>query len=165
MTNADFWIGPQFDRLKELHSQGLTFKAIGDIMGATRSAVAGACRRYKLPARRDPMRERKPKGQSKGSGKKKLVGKATPPQPVKPQPVVIPEPEPLMLRLEQLDHGQCKWSVSDRPHLFCGAAALPMKAWCAHHYGRVYQSEEAARQQARVNQGLKRILPRQAPRS
>lgn len=141
------WPDERVDKLRELHKQGLTFKAIGEIFGESRNAIAGACRRYHLPERIDKM-ARKAKKESKGSGRKKLNARliklAKPiivrPAPMRVKPTHIPEPAPLNLDILALTDSTCKWSMSaSKPHVFCGNPTVPGKAWCGHHYGRVFE--------------------------
>jgi len=118
---------------------------IGEAIGVSRDAIAGARRRFSLPERRSISQPRKPKQQQakpekpkpqKFRGKRFLIPpskRALPKLAPKPQ-IVSEAPAPLMLGIHDLTERTCKWPVTNEtPIKFCGHEKPCGVPYCDFH--------------------------------
>lgn len=137
-AQADFWTRERVDRLAEYWAQGLTGAAIGDLIGASRSAVIGKANRLGLAERR---KRKEPGAQSRQPRANKAKRRRAAPtsnnaransrsgnRPIRPRIKADPktkEPASLDIALIDLEAGQCKYPHGDGPFLFCGHSRDP----------------------------------------
>ncbi|MEL6569364.1 MAG: GcrA family cell cycle regulator [Pseudomonadota bacterium] len=160
------WTEERVERLKALWAQGLSGAHIArELGGVTRSAVIAKIHRMGITRpTREPSRKVRPV-QTRGLPKTRApMPKPKPAQlkaeKTRPKPKRTDEPEPLNIPFEQLERGQCKWSVTDGdPHLFCGHPTKAGSAYCEHHAARaVATAREPAKSDGRKYHGL-RLMP------
>lgn len=161
------WTEERVERLKALWREGLSGSKIArELGGVTRSAVIAKAHRLGLSARRIPN---KPGKAIRTRGLPKTRAPMPKPKPAqlktektRPKPKPTDEPEPLNIPLEQLERGQCKWSVTEGdPHLFCGHPTKEGSPYCQHHAARavstISQSYSEGRKLAGKRQMNKRL--------
>jgi hypothetical protein len=144
------WTAELVDRLRQLHSTGLSFSNIAKRLNAehnlklTSNAVIGKARRSDLPPRLEsawkatrpppdaPAKPRRPN---------------TPPRPVarlgppggELRAIDLGPPVSKGLTIMQLTSQVCHWPHGARPpYTYCGAPAHLETAFCRHHYDLVY---------------------------
>lgn len=105
------WTEKNIERLKELHSQGMTFTQIGAILGCTKNAVAGKINRLGLS---------KKVNANHGKRAKQWV----------------PYSEIAGTKRCQFPHNMNQTEKGSK--LWCGNPAMAGEAYCEEHYNMVY---------------------------
>lgn len=127
---SNFWTDERDAMLKQLCEERKTATAIGALLGCTKNAIVGRCRRRgyilcsrdhpELPARWTRSHEKKVHVFPKARRPKSLRnGKYT---------VLTLEPD------------QCRWPEGGYPYLFCGKPVYPHRSYCLDHCERSYQN-------------------------
>ncbi len=156
------WYSKHIDQIKQLLQDGLSASQIGVQYGVSRNAVIG------IVSRHEELRAvgftRSARGGEDSAHKVARIRREKAPRPEKPkkqpQPVTInPDAEvvrpdiaatiydanSLRVELHNIPAGGCHFAVNDVPrggvYLFCGCPVKADKAYCDHHYRRVYRAE------------------------
>jgi GcrA cell cycle regulator len=128
------WTSEQDNQLRELHTTGMPFSEIGDIMGVTRNAAIGRAHRLYLPPKRDKSAPRKPRNRSPNRPKaepwvsKRHIAMLLQPAPVSADTAPIGAKSLLDLAL-----GECRWPFGDGPYTFCGCRTFTGLPYCVGH--------------------------------
>src|SRR3954464_9469101 len=171
------WTEERVQRMKLLSKDGFSASAIAKELGPsfTKGMVAGKMRRIAMSAK--PARSTRPESKTRITAEKpKLNAEATPRRPA-PRPKralsfradhpenAVQPPMAKGMRLYDLLEGHCRWPLGeDVPaKLFCGAPAVPSKAWCEHHYRMAYGHGPMHQSKARHNQPDQMLLQASAP--
>jgi hypothetical protein len=155
MANAydSIWTEELVSRFIKLHSDGLSFVAIGEALGLTKSACIGKAGRLKLPARRKsadrPRQERKPREPNvKAVNKPKLRivragygnGMRLDLSVTTDLPIFTCVDEgSLNKTLSELGPNECKYIAGDprEAALYCGHP-IYKRSYCVEHFARCY---------------------------
>lgn len=151
------WTDEKIATLERLIKERKSSGEIGDIMGLSRSTVAGKASRLGLRLlSRPPSSGRPPSGGSSKTAHRKpphlmlrprLVSRAVEQERrrslFEPDPVALsdaPEPSGDHYTLKDLPACACKWPIcgAGKNMLFCGHLALHGTSWCEHHAARVW---------------------------
>jgi GcrA cell cycle regulator len=151
MPRPDFWTEERFDALKAMRAEGMKVDVMAARLETTRGSVIGKLHRAGLC---EPARNlRKPKGSPRVVSAISDVPRPATPPPREAPPVLDEGPRrewvvPVgptghdgSLRLVDLTPSSCRWICNDPRDgaLYCGAKAIPGKAWCREHHAIVYQ--------------------------
>jgi GcrA cell cycle regulator len=154
----ELWSDKEIAEIKTLWSSGMSASMIGAKMGKSRNAIIGKVHRLGLPYRKTDPALRLP---SFNSGDKKIIRRSrikscelkkesevrvpipiqrAIPVSVEKLPVEIPEwsGNMMLIPLEELRYGMCKWPTGDRNYKFCGCRAKRGKPYCEHHCTMAY---------------------------
>jgi hypothetical protein len=174
------WTEKRVERLLLLHREGYSATVIAKKLGpnVTKGMVAGKLRRLSLDAERTAPRT--PTGKPKPVVERASQKQAAPAKPSaapaqspialrRPPPVQQPH-KPQGVRIFDLRERHCRWPLGDdRPaRFFCGAAVIPSKSWCEHHYALAYghrSTHQNRRQEKSPAQMLLRALQSRLTRS
>jgi GcrA cell cycle regulator len=153
---SDFWTSERVDQLTRNWAEGLSGSAIGQLIGATRSAVIGKVHRLGLPARaprrKDTETAAKPKRPRTQKTRRREDGARKPRAPGGPERASLLEPVSLDIALVDLERGQCKYPHGEGPYTFCGHQVFPGEVYCPAHCAiayRPYEPEPRPRPRAR----------------
>lgn len=154
---SDFWTSERVAQLTRYWAEGLSGSAIGQLIGATRSAVIGKVHRLGLPARaprrKDAEQTAKPKRPRLQKTRHRDAEARTPRTPETVERATLPEPASLDIALVDLERGQCKYPHGDGPYTFCGHQVFPGEVYCPAHCAiayRPYEPESRPRARARM---------------
>jgi GcrA cell cycle regulator len=135
------WTSEQDNQLRELHTTGMPFSEIGDMMGVTRNAAIGRAHRLYLPPKRDKSAPRKPRNRSPNRPKAEPRVSMQRVAMLKAEPVSANTPPIGAKSLLDLAPDECRWPFGNGPYTFCGCRAVAGLRYCAGHariaYGRV----------------------------
>lgn len=129
-SRATTWTPEREAQLIELNSQGLSVTHIANIMGYTRSAIAGKRRRLNLTVVGEEAKRRSEriKAAIKPGTKRKVERKVSPPL----GGVFLADIEP--------HHCRYPLGLLCKPLVeVCGASRLPNSSYCAKHYAKCYR--------------------------
>ena len=159
------WNPEMTEKLTQLWREGKSFSQIGEIMGFTRSAIAGRIRRLGLLGDR----------QKKSTLPPPKPPKLAKPKKPKPLPIIAPEadmeevveetPAPQGLQLIDLDPKSCRWPFGDprdADFYFCGKTRKnEFTPYCREHHALAYTPARrgGSYAQAEGKQGLKTTQP------
>ncbi len=128
------WTDERVEELRRLWAAEprLSCSEIGRELGITRNAVIGKVNRLGLEHRPNPTKSRRVAGPRR---------RHIPPRPHNPNPEpprfdlgaicdLPPDKSEHAVDLFDIGPDQCRYTVQDRPHLFCGAPGYP---WCPRH--------------------------------
>jgi GcrA cell cycle regulator len=138
------WTAEQDNQLRELHTTGMPFSEIGEMMGVTRNAAIGRAHRLGLPPRRDMSAPRKPRNRSPNRPKAEPRVSKRRLAMLQAEPLLrdVPNTPPIRAKsLLDLAKGECRWPFGDKPYTFCGCRTFTGLPYCVGHariaYGRV----------------------------
>lgn len=151
------WTDDKVKLLEKLWDDKLTARAIGKIMGLTRSAVLGKVHRLGLPARF--IASAKPRSCERvletppRKHFEREEQRLHPREPGDPSPrlrlVVSDRSSPCEVDILHLEHQHCRWPRVDMSapggYVFCGAQRSDVSAYCAEHNVIAYQPKKPAR--------------------
>lgn len=126
------------NNLARLYTDGFSYDMIAKELGVTRNVVAGLVRRLGL-THRQGFGNKKPKTEKPAKPARMVKLPVFKPMPFEPKKPNMREPKPLFLSALEIKDGQCRYPVSDRPTLFCGAPASG--SWCEYHRKVVFHRE------------------------
>lgn len=137
------WSEAHTKTLLALRAKGLSFGAMAQQLGVSRSAIAGKMTRLGLSAARTPGRPRREKPTRLEKPKRELLVRLWPRASEEPA-ISVPVPDlaiPFKQRrtLLELKEHHCRWpigDVGDPDFFFCGAPHVPGSSYCAHHTRR-----------------------------
>jgi GcrA cell cycle regulator len=156
MARPDFWTEERFDALKAMRAEGVKVDVMAARLETTRGSVIGKLHRAGLC---EPARNlRKPKGSHRAPLVKTpatepapapraeraidlLLDQATVAALSSPVADHVSDVRHATLTLVDLKPSSCRWVCNDPRDgaLYCGAKAIPGKAWCREHHAIVYQ--------------------------
>ena len=133
------WTMQEVDIVRQMAAQNEYARAIAERIGRTRNQVIGYCRRHHIKLKQGsgpvkpgrPRKKRKPK-MAVIEPEVKLTREQI--KDLQEQA----EPEPLHLRVEQLELRHCRWPYGDRyPFTFCGHNIMSIgQSYCPFHIAR-----------------------------
>lgn len=120
-------------------AQELSASEIGKRLGVSRNAVIGIAARQGISLQKPWMEPRKPNWSPERAARRRQqrAAKRAIIMLIPPKPVPTEAPPPRNLTVLELELGDCRWPVTDRPpHFFCGNPQVPNLSYCPYHARR-----------------------------
>lgn len=117
-----------------LHGTGLSYRAIGQAIGKTLSAVSGRLRRLGLAKPRTyltPEERKRRKRQWDRDHRTRAQDRQKTSSPFAVRELI--EISPRHVTLLDLERNECRWPYGDGPFTFCGCATEDGKPYCLPH--------------------------------
>ena len=137
--HVNTWSAAMMKRMRELHTDGMTFSQIANRLNVefsaavTRNACVGKGRRMQLPPRESPI----PPTPAERRARRRRAKAEKRIQPPPPSYAPPPEPErpPLgALTLVDINWHECHWPFGEHPHvLYCGKPVFK-RSYCLEHF-------------------------------
>lgn len=129
------WSEEELRDLREAWAAGRTLNEIADLLGRSRSSIAGKVRRLDLERRGSPIKL--PTG--------KRAGRKAPVVPMRR--MFAPEPDAAGVFGPDMSRDACRyplWGEDVISHMYCGKTRLYGRSYCQEHFDRCYRKPEPA---------------------